>query len=183
MNCELKRILSLLFVLLLLSAPALAAAPAQEPAGICLYCGAETTANVCGQCHELAVAWTCIECGTRNLSDTCRNCGMEKQTSLVQQAADPRPQLAFPAVRYLAAAGDPFSLFRLGQFYEKGLGVNKDIDQAVACLRSAGEAGYSPAWLYLGRLCDSIRNRSNNKCPHKDYKERAHKSREPDCQC
>ena len=155
MNCELKRILSLLLVLLFFCASAQAATPAQEPSRICLYCGAETTADVCDQCHELSIAWTCFDCGTRNLSDTCSSCGKEKHASLEQQAADPRPQVAFPAVRYLAAAGDPASLLRLGQFYEKGIGVGKDIDQAIACLRQAGEAGYAPAWVYLGRLYDA----------------------------
>ena len=61
MNCELKRLLSLLLVLLLFSVPALAAAPVQAPSGICLYCGAETATDVCDQCHELSIAWTCVD--------------------------------------------------------------------------------------------------------------------------
>ena len=71
------RFLLLVLTLVLVSSVALAAAPAQAPARICLYCGAETTTDVCGQCHELSIAWTCIECGTRNLSDTCSKCGKE----------------------------------------------------------------------------------------------------------
>ena len=140
MKNRMYRFLLFVLALILVSSAALAAAPAQAPTRICLYCGAETTTDVCGQCHELSVAWTCIECGTRNLSDACNKCGKEKQASLEQQAADPHPQVAYPAVRYLAASGDPASLLRLGQFYEKGIGVSKDIDQAIACLRRAGEA-------------------------------------------
>ena len=155
MNYELKRFLLLLLSLLLICSFAFAAPPVQAQTKICLYCGAETASDLCDQCHELAEAWTCISCGTRNLSDTCSQCGLERQASLEKQAADPRPQLAFPAVRFLAAAGDPASLLRLGQFYEKGIGVGKDIDQAVSCLRRAGEAGYAPAWIYLGRLYDA----------------------------
>ena len=147
-----KRILILLLSLLLLCLPALAE-QVQEP-WICMNCGQECTAQYCSVCSETRGCWTCVACGTRNLSSACMNCGKEKNDSLAVQAADPRLVFAFPAIRCLAAAGDGASLVRLAECYEKGIGVDFNADKAVTCLRTAGEAGYSPAWCYLGKMYD-----------------------------
>ena len=71
------------------------------------------------------------------------------------QAADSRPFTAYPAVRLLAASGDPDALFRLGRYYEKGIIVEQNSDQALSCFRDAGAAGSVSAWIYLGRLYDA----------------------------
>ena len=62
---------------------------------------------------------------------------------------------AWPAVSCLAATGDPENLVRLGRYYEKGLFVTRDDEQALRCYRDAAEAGYAQAWVYLGRLYDA----------------------------
>ena len=142
MNYELKRFALLFLSLVLLSASALAAAPTpQEETWVCLKCGQESTGSLCVVCGETRGVWTCSNCGTRNLSDACMNCGTEKSASLTQEAEDPRMSAAFTAVHYLAAAGDPVYLTRLGRYYEKGIGVVQDSEKAVDCFRKAGSAG------------------------------------------
>ena len=167
MNCELKRFLLLLLSLLLLCSVSLAAGT--EETWICLKCGQESTGNACAVCNEPRGVWVCVECGTRNLSGTCRKCGKEKAASLALQAEDSRMLFAFPAVRSLAAAGDAVNMTRLGRYYEKGIGVQQDAEKTVSILRAAGETGYAPAWVYLGRLYDagivvgSIANGANHR--------------------
>ena len=62
---------------------------------------------------------------------------------------------AMPAELLILEAGDAESLFKLGRYYEKGLFVNRDDEQALRCYRDAAEAGYAQAWVYLGRLYDA----------------------------
>ena len=147
-----KRFLSLLLALLLLLS---AACAAEEDTWICLTCGQDASGDTCAYCGETRDVWTCADCGTRNLSDTCSQCGKEKKVSLAVRASSPYPLTAFPALRVLAASGDAESLFKLGRYYEKGLFVNRDDEQALRCYRDAAEAGYAPAWVYLGRLYDA----------------------------
>ena len=153
MNIRIVKTLSLLFSLLLLCSFSLAEEAADT--WICLSCGCDARGDVCEVCGEYQGAWICTGCGTRNLSAACRQCGKSREESLSEQASDPRPFAAYPAVRFLAASGDPASLLRLGRYYEKGIVVEQNTDQAVSCFRSAGEAGNPDAWIYLGRLYDA----------------------------
>ena len=146
-----KRTLALLWALLLLF-PACLAEDADP--WICLSCGQEAQGVRCA-CGELRGAWYCVDCGRKNLSDTCAKCGKGRDLSIVMQSRDPRPAAAWPYVRYLAASGDAAALFQLGQYYEKGIIVEKDPEQALHCFRTAGEMGHVPAWLYLGKIYDS----------------------------
>ena len=150
-----KRFFLLFLSLVLLFSSALAATQQPEETWVCLKCGQESTGSVCVVCGETRGVWTCSNCGARNLSDACMNCGTEKTASLTQEADDSQMPAAFTAVHYLAAAGDPVYLTRLGRYYEKGIGVVQDSEKAVDCFRKAGSAGYAPGWLYLGRLYDA----------------------------
>ena len=148
-----KRFLALVCALLLIGSFSLAdgSVPGSR---ICLVCGSPTDESECPVCGALRECWVCYDCLTKNLSDTCMVCRTEKRDSLACQAEDPRPLTAWPAVSHLAAEGDPENLLRLGRYYEKGIMVTQDTDQALALFRKAGEAGYAPAWLYLGKLYD-----------------------------
>ena len=111
----------ILFLCLLLICPsALAAKKGATDTWICLNCGEETEGNACAVCGKVRGAWSCSECGTWNLSNVCTSCGKKKNPSIKKRAADPVLLAALPSVRYLAAAGDAASLFRMGQYYEKG---------------------------------------------------------------
>ena len=138
-----KRFLSLLLALLLLLS---AACAAEEDTWICLTCGQDASGDTCAYCGETRDVWTCADCGTRNLSDTCSHCGKEKKVSLAVRASSPYPLTAFPALRVLAASGDAESLFKLGRYYEKGLFVTRDDEQALRCYRDADGHDYDFAF-------------------------------------
>ena len=146
MNVVLKRFLILMLALITACSAALADGAADV--SVCLNCGQEFAGSYCSACSAPAGTWTCIACGTRNISGVCRNCGKEKTASLALQAEDSRLVFAFPAIRGLAAAGDPAALVRLAECYEQGIGVTSDISKAESCLRQAGEAGFAPAWRF-----------------------------------
>ena len=150
-----KKALALFLSLLLFCSAALADKKSGGDTWICLNCGQEVSGETCPVCGTLQGAWICVECGTRNLSAVCMNCDRTRDVSVAKQAADARPVAAFPSVRWLAASGDAASLFRLGQYYEKGIVVGQDKEKALSCFRNAAEAGHIPAWIYLGRLYDS----------------------------
>ena len=81
---------------------------------LCLSCGNETTGESCPACGALRGQWYCDVCRIANLSDACLQCGKARDQMLAEQAEDPRPYFAWPAVRFLADSGLPASLFRLG---------------------------------------------------------------------
>ena len=148
-----KKTIALLFAFLLMISSACADGiiPGQR---ICQVCGNPTETTECLACGSPKECWVCYDCLTKNLSDTCMKCGKSRKDSLAAQAADPRALTAWPAVSCLAAEGDPENLLRLGTYYQRGIVVGQDIDQALALFRKSGEAGYAPAWLYMGKLYD-----------------------------
>ena len=143
-----------LFLLIILLIPSACADLINSVQRICLVCGSPADTTECLACGSPKECWICNDCLTKNMSDACMNCGKTRQDSLAAQAADPRAMSAWPAVSYLAAEGDPVNLLRLGTYYQRGIVVEKDIDQALTLFRKAGEAGYAPAWLYLGKMYD-----------------------------
>ena len=149
-----KKAIALFLAVLILGSFSLAddAVPGR---GVCLSCGSSAGgSDFCVTCGAPPDSWICYDCQTKNLSDACMKCGKTMEASLTAQAEDPRPLTAWPAVCWLAASGDPASLLKLGTYYDRGIMVAKDADQALGLFRKAGEAGYAPAWLYLGKLYD-----------------------------
>lgn len=52
----------------------------------------------------------------------------------------------------LAAAGDPFANYSLGQIYQKGTGVTKSYADAVRYFKLASDGGFGPGHTWLGRM-------------------------------
>ena len=148
-----KKGIVLLLLLCLLSCSCLA--EEAPDSWICLSCGLENRDSECSACGEIRGAWICESCGTRNLSPACMNCGLGKEESLSRQASGPRMLAAYPAARFLAAAGNAEGCFRLGRFYEKGVIVAEDPDQALALYQKAADLGHADACICIARLYDS----------------------------
>ena len=122
---------------------------------ICLVCGTEAESISCPCCAAVRDVWICSGCGTRNLSAACRSCGRDRADSLRSQAFSGDPLKAFPALRYLAGEGENDAKCALADYYLKGMLIPQDTEAAIALYREAGEAGYGPALLQLGKLYDS----------------------------
>ncbi len=54
--------------------------------------------------------------------------------------------------RYLAAKGDAWAMYNLGNVYAKGTGVPLNDGDALAWYQQAADKGYTPAYLALGQM-------------------------------
>lgn len=54
--------------------------------------------------------------------------------------------------RYLAAKGDAWAMYNLGNVYAKGIGVPINDADALAWYQQAADKGYTPAYLALGQM-------------------------------
>ena len=84
----------------------------------------------------------------KNIADKIDHDYSEVLDSLMKTTCTQKTSL----YRYLAAKGDAWAMYNLGNVYAKGIGVPLDDAEALAWYQKAAEKGYTAAYLALGLM-------------------------------